>query len=135
MVMAPVWVPMAVGVNLTLNPQLDPAASDEPHVVFSLKFPLMAMLVIFSAAVPVLLKVIFCDGLVPPTLREPKLKLVGERLTTGTAPVPVRSTVCGLLPALSVIVTAPRRVPVAVGVNVTLIVQLAPAASVLPHVG
>lgn len=35
---------------------------------------------------------------------------------------------------MSVIVTAPLRGPVAVGVNVTLIVQLAPAVTVLPQV-
>jgi hypothetical protein len=34
---------------------------------------------------------------------------------------------------LSVIVTAPVRAPVAVGVKVTLIVQLAPAATELPQ--
>ena len=48
-------------------------------------------------------------------------------------PVPVRFAVCGLLLALSVTVKVPLRVPVAVGVNVTLIAQLAPAASVPPQ--
>ncbi len=36
--------------------------------------------------------------------------------------------------ALSLIVTVPVRVPVAVGVKFTLMVQLAPDASELPHV-
>ena len=49
-------------------------------------------------------------------------------------PVPVRLTVCGLPAALSVMVTAPVRVPVAVGLNVTLIVQLEPAESEVPQV-
>jgi hypothetical protein len=49
-------------------------------------------------------------------------------------PMPVSEIVCGLLPALSVRVTPPVRVPVVVGVNFTLIVQLAPAATELPHV-
>src|SRR5258708_34845506 len=48
--------------------------------------------------------------------------------------MPVSEIVCGLLEALSVRVTAPVRVPVVVGVNFTLIVQLAPAATDLPHV-
>jgi hypothetical protein len=43
-------------------------------------------------------------------------------------------TTCGLPPALSVIVIAPLLVPVVVGVNVTLIVQLALIASELGHV-
>ena len=89
---------------------------------------------IFSVAVPVLLNVTLCDRLVVPNFSEPKVKLVDERLTTGAVPVPVRLTVCGLPPALSVIVIAPVCVPVAVGVNVTLIMQFAPAANDVPQV-
>jgi hypothetical protein len=48
-------------------------------------------------------------------------------------PVPLKVTVCGLLLALSVIVNAPLTVPVAEGVNVTLIVQLPPAAMLAPQ--
>ena len=48
-------------------------------------------------------------------------------------PVPVSVTVCGLVDALSVMVTAPFRVPVAVGVKVTEMVQVAPAASEVPQ--
>ena len=55
-------------------------------------------------------------------------------IVSATTPVPLRLTVLGLLGALLVIVTAPVRVPVAVGVKVTLIVQSAPAASVVPQV-
>jgi hypothetical protein len=49
-------------------------------------------------------------------------------------PVPVRLTLCGLLAALSVKVIAPVRVPTAVGVKVTLIVQLPAAATNVPQV-
>ena len=49
-------------------------------------------------------------------------------------PVPVRPTDCGLPPPLSVIMTEAVRVPVAVGVNVTLIVQLAWAPTLPPQV-
>src|SRR6266576_3761149 len=42
----------------------------------------------------------------------------------GLVPVPVRLTICGLPPALSVMVKFPVRAPAAVGVNVTLIVQV-----------
>ena len=51
-----------------------------------------------------------------------------ETVTVGTAPVPVKLTVCGLPLALSVIVRVPVRVPEAVGVKVTLMLQFAPAA-------
>jgi hypothetical protein len=41
---------------------------------------------------------------------------------------------CGLPLVLSVMVIAPVRVPVAVGVKVTLMVQFAPAATEVPQV-
>ena len=43
--------------------------------------------------------------------------------------MPLKPTVCGLPLALSVSVRLPERLPVAVGVNVTLITQLPPAAT------
>lgn len=51
------------------------------------------------------------------------------------SPVPVSVTVCGLawLVALSEIVKVPVRVPVAEGVNVTLMTQFAPAATLPPQ--
>jgi hypothetical protein len=55
-------------------------------------------------------------------------------LGTGAVPVPLSDTVRGLPLPLSVIVTAPVRAPVAVGVNVTLIEQFAPAATDDPQV-
>src|SRR5437762_11939129 len=42
----------------------------------------------------------------------------------GAGPFPVRLTVCGLPPPLSVMVKVPVRAPATVGVNVTLIVQV-----------
>jgi hypothetical protein len=69
-----------------------------------------------------------------PTSCAEKVKEVGERLTTGAVPVPVRLTVCVVGLALSVMVTTPVRVPVAVGLKVTLRVQLALAARLEPQV-
>jgi hypothetical protein len=63
-----------------------------------------------------------------------KVKEVGERLTTGAAPVPVRLTVWVTGLALSVMVTTPLLIPVAVGLKVTLRVQLALAARLEPQV-
>ena len=48
-------------------------------------------------------------------------------------PVPERLTVCGLPAALSVMVIVPVRLPVALGVKFTVIVQLDPAATLDPH--
>ena len=58
---------------------------------------------------------------------------MGERLTTGAVPVPCRLTVCVAGLALSVMVKAPLREPLAVGVKVTLRVQLALAATLEPQ--
>ena len=49
-------------------------------------------------------------------------------------PLPARATVVGLLTALLVIVRAPVRLPLAVGRNVTLTVQEAPTARLVPQV-
>jgi len=57
-------------------------------------------------------------------------------VTTGVppvAPVPVRPTSCGLPEALSAMFTDAVRVPLAEGVKVTLMVQLAFAATVDPQ--
>ena len=53
-----------------------------------------------------------------------------EIVKSGGAKFPSRGTVCGLPAALLLIITVPLRVPVAVGVKVTLKAQLAPGASV-----
>lgn len=50
-----------------------------------------------------------------------------------SCPIPERDTLCGLPAALSVIVNAPDRVPLAVGSKKTPIEQLVPAATVLPQ--
>jgi phosphoribosylcarboxyaminoimidazole (NCAIR) mutase len=49
-------------------------------------------------------------------------------VTLEVAPVPVSATVFGLLEALLAIVKAPVRCPVAVGLNYTVMAQVAAAA-------
>ena len=68
-----------------------------------------------------------------PTACAEKVKEAGERLRAGAVPVPVRLTVW-VAGSLSVIVIEPLREPVALGVKVTLRVQLAPAARLEPQV-
>src|SRR2546429_5132135 len=60
MVIAPVRVPVAVGVKVTLMAQLAPAATDVPQVLVCMKSPLATMLVTLSATVPVLVSVTDC---------------------------------------------------------------------------
>lgn len=87
---------------------------------------------------PVLVRVTVCAALAVFKVWLAKVRLELERLTAGAvafAPVPVRVIVCGEPAALSAMVTEAVRVPVAVGVNVTLMVQLPLfAATVLPQV-
>src|SRR5579864_4392824 len=59
----------------------------------------------------------------------------GARVATGTVPVPVSGTVCGLLVALSATLTLADRPPVAVGLKVTPTPQLNPAPSELAPSG
>src|SRR2546430_3264536 len=53
----------------------------------------------------------------------------------GATPVPLRTTVCGLLAASSVIATLAVRLPLAVGANVMEIVHVPAAASVAGPIG
>jgi hypothetical protein len=55
-------------------------------------------------------------------------------LIVKSVPIPVSATACGLPEALSVIVTLAARLPVAVGLKVTLIEQFAPAVTLAPQV-
>jgi hypothetical protein len=92
------------------------------------------MLLIVRAAVPVFVRVTVCDALATPTDWLPKVRLGGLRLAWEAMPVPAKVSGCGLPGALSVIAIEAVRVPRAVGVKVTLIVQFPPAATELPHV-
>ena len=95
--------------------------------------PVTAMLVMLKLALPVLLRVTVWAALVVPRDWLPKVRLVAVRLTAGPLPVPVRLAVCGLPLALSVILTEAVRLPGAVGVKLTLIVQLPPAGTEPPQ--
>lgn len=92
------------------------------------------MLVMVTAEAPVLVKVTACGGLVLPTLWSLKVKLAGATVTVEAALVPFKTIVWGLVGAVSVMVIAPVRAPVAVGVNVMLMAQLVCTAKVVPQV-
>ena len=65
----------------------------------------------------------------------PKLMLVELKLTTGSIPVPLSDTVCGLPLALSLIEMLALRLPVAVGVKVALMLQVPLTARVAGLIG
>ncbi len=139
MVTAPVLAPGEVGLNTTPIAHVAPAATELPQVPLPVKAksPLTLRLVIDKAAVPVLFKVTDCAALLLPTIWPLNDTELGVRLTVGAdgeLVEPESANVCGLLGALSAIVTAPVKVPVVVGAKSTLIVQLAPAATEVPQV-
>jgi hypothetical protein len=61
------------------------------------------------------------------------LSFQNSRAAAGEIPVPVSEADCGLPTPLNATVTFPVRVPVTVGVNVTLIVHIPDAAIVVPQ--
>jgi hypothetical protein len=90
------------------------------------------MLAMVTGTVPLLVSVTVVVLLVPTTLVQ-KLKPVVDRLSEGVTPEPLSETDCGLLEAASVMVNVPGRAPLAVGVKVTLMVQLELGATLAPQ--
>jgi hypothetical protein len=93
--------------------------------------PVIAIPLIVKVVVPIFVSVTVFAALVIRMAIVPKLRLVGERFAV--VPIPFSVTVCGLPAALSVTLRAVVRVPLALGLNVTLMLQLAPAAKELPQ--
>lgn len=132
----PLKLPNFGGLNVTVMVH-DPFATTllpQVWVWEKLVEPVIVMLLMLRVVLPVLVSVIACGGggqLLDLRLQE-KFRLVG--LNSTTVPVPFKLTFCGLPGALSVIDTAPVRGPICVGLKVTLMMQLAPAAKLEPHV-
>src|SRR5438034_8104060 len=72
-------------------------------------------------------------ALVVPMVWLPKLKLVADKARF-TTPVPLSVTIWGLVDALSAIVIAPVRAPIAIGAKTTLMVHDFPEARLAPQV-
>ena len=94
--------------------------------------PAAVMLVICTAAVPVLVSVMFCEVLLP-IVTVPKPRVVGFATNCPVAavvPVPLRAIVSGDPLALLATVMLPVTAPVTVGANFTASVAVCEAASV-----
>ena len=78
-----------------------------------------------------LVNVTVCGALVVDTVCGANVRLVGDSDTA--VPIPWSVTICGLLVALSVMVTVAFRVLMLVGLNVTLMAQLELAARDVPQ--
>src|SRR5437879_8122531 len=131
----PVRVPVAVGEKVTFMVQLAPAVTLPTQLSVSAKSeafaPLKARPETVNATLPVLLKVMPLAGLANPTISFVNVRPFAERLAIreGSIPVPASRAASWLPVTLLVMVSAPVRLPAAAGVKVTLMVQLAPAAT------
>jgi len=134
-VIAPIRVPVAVGLNVIENthggfssPMLGHCASVAPA-----KSPLVTILLKISGKLPLFDTVTACAALVVPTAWLPNVNAVGAIPIATATPVPVSVTVCGLPVALSVNVIVPVRAPAAVGVNVIWNVHGFASTAMLGH--
>jgi hypothetical protein len=91
----------------------------------------IAIPLIVKVVVPTLDNVTVFAGVVVPIATVPKFMLVGESFAV--VPIPLSGTCWGLPAALSVTRRAAERAPLAVGLNVTLMLQPAPGANELPQ--
>jgi len=120
--------------------QLAPAANELPQVLVSANAlapaPPMVMPVIESAALPVFISVALCEALVVPAV-ELNVSVPDVSEATGAAaavPVAFSAVVCGEPDALSATDRVAEKLATDEGVNVTEMVQLAPATSEPPQV-
>lgn len=78
-------MPLAEGVNVTVIAQVPPAFTLVPQLLVCAKsallVPVIEILILPTATLPLLLRLIFFAGLVVPTGWFPKLKLVGLNWT------------------------------------------------------
>ena len=129
---------MPGGLRVIFIGQVAPASKELLQSFAGAYSPLSAPVIpippIASVAVPVFMSVTACGALVVPMLTLPKFSFEVDRLTEAASPVPVRLAVCGLPEALSLIESVAVRVPLAAGLKVTLIPQLAPAPKDEPQV-
>jgi len=138
---APSWAcndadfePVLPGLNVTLIGQLPLTANVFPHVFVCPKLPgfipPIPIELIESGPMPVFDKVTTCAALVVPTAWLPKDRVVGLRDADGATPTPERATVWLVAGFATFIARFADLVPVVLGVNVRVIVQLALMARV-----
>lgn len=126
--------PAVVGVKVTFIVQFLPGFTIEPQLLVWANGAAAEIFVMPRIPRPVLVSVTVWAVLVVNTTWVLKVRLPAESVTAGSTPTPVSETDCGLFEALSVRVTAAVRVPVVIGVKVTLIVQLPPTGRDIPQV-
>jgi hypothetical protein len=127
----PVRVEATLGVNTTLMLQDAAAANEAPQVLVCEKSVLAVMPVIETEPVWLFVIVTGLDALGVATGWLPKASEVGDTVKAAS-PLPLKLAE-GLGPDPTVAVIVPGRDPVATGLKVTLMVQVAPAAIEAPQ--
>jgi hypothetical protein len=134
------YVATAAGLNVTPIVHVPPAATCPEHVFDAIaKFPAFAPVsetpLMLIGTPPVLVSTVGCVAEVVPTSVPVNVSDAGANETApGAAPVPLNPTVCGVPAALSATLIDALSGATDPGLNVNEIEQLAPAATVLPHV-
>src|SRR5206468_233151 len=138
----PVRAPEAVGVKVTLMVQFPPAAKVAglvgqalAPVLVAAKSPEAANEIGRASCRERLFSFAVVGAVEVESRGLPKSRLVGANPTPGAVPFPLRESICGLPPASSASDSVPVPAPEAVGVTVTLMVQVPPAAKVAGLVG
>src|SRR5256884_258480 len=138
----PVRAPEAVGVKVTLMVQVPPAPKitrlnsshgSTAHVASRLIEAENEL--ILKASAPVFFSFFFFNDPATTGIYSLSLHDALPIPTPGAVPFPLRENICGLPPASSASDSVPVRAPEAVGVKVTLMVQVPPAAKVAGLVG
>lgn len=129
MMMLPVAAPGRSGAKRTVSEHVTVGAMTAPsHEVSAVKGPCVRTVPRRKVPRPVLVTLIVWVRLEAPTSTSPKSWLVGETVTAGLVPVPLRARVGAGPLALLGMVTVPAFEPVLVGRKVAVNVQELPAA-------
>jgi hypothetical protein len=136
MLTAALSAPDAAGLKVTVITHEPAAATLVPHVLVCVNelvlVPVMATLVMGSAAELLLVSVTAWVVAATPIPVVGNVRLAVE--STTALPVPLIAIVCGEAGALSATLSVAVSAPAAVGLNVMAMVQLAPIATLVPHV-
>lgn len=131
------FAPVDVGLKTTRTVQLPPTGTRAGQLCVRANChgfaPARAIELIGSTTVPVLLILTVFAPLVALRLTLPKLSAVGETEKADLTPVPESDTVLTPAPPPAVTLSVAAFDPVLVGLNLTLIVQLAPTATEAPQ--
>jgi hypothetical protein len=129
----PLRLPVAAGVKVILMMQLLFGARVLPQVLVWPKSPVALIPEIVSGPSPLLVRVTGWALLLTPIIWLLKVRLAGDQAAAGVVPFPESVLEGGVLVKSPETLRDPLRVPCAVGVKVTVMMQLVPAATKVPQ--